>query len=432
MKKILLTTILFLVLYTTYAQGVHFEQGLTWQQIIAKAKAEHKMIFVDCYATWCVPCRQMDADVYPVDSLGDYMNQRFVSVKIQMDRTPKDNDTVKSWYATAAYFEKEYNISAYPSFLFFDENGKAVHKSTGYHDVTGLKRLAEKGQNPNEQWYTLMEAYRAGKLPYSKLPELVFQARYALDEPRLALGLAVNYIHGYLDKLDDTNFLNKDNISFMEANKDTLTTNDRFFKECYHTPAKVDTTMHTPGYAFGLAKHIIAKEQVDPTYKPRLIAKGPEPDWNKLYNRIKTQFGQSYADDIILSHKISWYQKMKDSKHYTHYLVIAINGALAKNGIHSKDDGLNFNDFAWQVFQYDDDKAELQAALGWTEKVLQSQPQLNADIVDTKANLLYKLGQKKEGIALEAEAVRLNPDEKDLADALKKMQSGEPTWPDKM
>lgn len=432
MKKLIIVVTALFSIFNVYAQGVRFEAGLTWEQVIAKAKAEHKMIFVDCYATWCGPCKEMDANVYPVDSLGQYMNARFISKKIQMDRTKKDDNKVKSWYETAAKFEKDYAIKAYPSFLFFDENGKAVHKSTGYHDVPGLKRLAEKAQDPNQQWYTLMEAYRAGKLPYSRLPELVFQARYALDEPKLALGLAANYMHNYLDKLDEKDFLSKQNITFMDANKDTISTMDRFFNECYHNPAKVDTAMHTPGYAFGLAKHIIAKEVVDPSYKRLLTAKGPEPEWNKLYYRIKTRFGQPYADDIILSHQISWYQKMKDSKNYTHYLVIAIKGAQAKNGIHNKNDVNTFNDFAWQVFLYDEDKTELQTALNWEDSVIQFQKQLDAGTLDTKANLLYKLGRKQEAISLETKATQLDPGDKDIAEVLQKMQAGEPTWPNKM
>ena len=44
-------------------KGIHFEQGLSWKDILAKAKAEHKYIFVDCYATWCGPCKYMDKNV---------------------------------------------------------------------------------------------------------------------------------------------------------------------------------------------------------------------------------------------------------------------------------------------------------------------------------------------------------------------------------
>src|SRR5665213_2730421 len=129
MKSILLTTILFALSLFSRAQGINFEKGQSWQQILAKAKAEHKYIFLDCYATWCGPCKAMDNDVYPVDSVEAFMNAHFISIKVQMDRSPKDNDTVKSRYNDVVMLEKTYAVHAYPTFLFFDENGKAIHRA---------------------------------------------------------------------------------------------------------------------------------------------------------------------------------------------------------------------------------------------------------------------------------------------------------------
>src|SRR5437016_7533889 len=69
------------------SKGVQFEKNLNWQQVLAKAKAENKYIFLDCFATWCGPCKLMDKNVYPNDTVGNYFNQNFISVKVQMDET---------------------------------------------------------------------------------------------------------------------------------------------------------------------------------------------------------------------------------------------------------------------------------------------------------------------------------------------------------
>ncbi len=37
-----------------------FSQGMTWNEIKQKAKQENKYLFLDCYTTWCGPCREMD------------------------------------------------------------------------------------------------------------------------------------------------------------------------------------------------------------------------------------------------------------------------------------------------------------------------------------------------------------------------------------
>ncbi len=54
-------------------RGIKFENELDWQQVLAKAKAENKYIFVDCYATWCIPCKKMDTDVYSSQKVGDFL-----------------------------------------------------------------------------------------------------------------------------------------------------------------------------------------------------------------------------------------------------------------------------------------------------------------------------------------------------------------------
>jgi thiol:disulfide interchange protein len=116
---------------TDTAKGIRFEQTLKWSEILAKAKAEHKYIFVDCYATWCGPCKLMEADIYPQKEVADLYNKEFISVKIQMDQTPKDDSLTKARYDRAKTFEANYHVDAYPTFLFFDSDGNPVHKVTG-------------------------------------------------------------------------------------------------------------------------------------------------------------------------------------------------------------------------------------------------------------------------------------------------------------
>jgi len=38
-----------------FGQGIDFFHG-TWEEGLAKAKAENKILFVDAYAEWCGPC----------------------------------------------------------------------------------------------------------------------------------------------------------------------------------------------------------------------------------------------------------------------------------------------------------------------------------------------------------------------------------------
>src|SRR5690349_5093161 len=81
--------------------GILWVDNLNWQQVLKKAKKEKKYIFVDCFTTWCGPCKKMDKEVYANDSVGDLLNAKFISVKVQMDSTKGDNEFTRSWYKTA-------------------------------------------------------------------------------------------------------------------------------------------------------------------------------------------------------------------------------------------------------------------------------------------------------------------------------------------
>src|ERR1700722_17146958 len=101
MKKTGVLMALFFILYCARAQEtkIKFVQGLTWDQINEKAKKEHKCIFVDCYATWCGPCKDMDKNVFTDNKVGETFNDKFICVKVQMDKTPNDDkQTKENWY----------------------------------------------------------------------------------------------------------------------------------------------------------------------------------------------------------------------------------------------------------------------------------------------------------------------------------------------
>src|SRR5258708_3873317 len=94
----------------TVETGIFFEKDLRWTQVLIKAKIERKYIFVDCFTTWCGPCRQMDKEVYPSLKVGELLNPRFVSIKVQMDTSKKDNDNAKKRYVEARELQTRYRV----------------------------------------------------------------------------------------------------------------------------------------------------------------------------------------------------------------------------------------------------------------------------------------------------------------------------------
>src|SRR3984957_3342251 len=109
-------------------KGVRFDHESSWSAIQARAKAENKYIFMDCFTTWCGPCRFMSTTIFPQQETGTYFNNKFISVAVQLDSTAKDADNVKSWYADGHNIAAKSGFRAYPTYLIFAPDGQVIHR----------------------------------------------------------------------------------------------------------------------------------------------------------------------------------------------------------------------------------------------------------------------------------------------------------------
>lgn len=86
---------------------------ITQDQFAAEVTAAKLPVVVDCYATWCGPCRRL-APV--VDSLADEYAGKIKFVKVNVDESPR--------------ISEQFNIQGIPMLLFF-KDGKLVDSSVG-------------------------------------------------------------------------------------------------------------------------------------------------------------------------------------------------------------------------------------------------------------------------------------------------------------
>ena len=83
MKKIILFIVSSLFITSLYAQTKFQELSLT--KALELAKSEKKLVFIDCYTSWCGPCKIMAKEVLPQKEVGDFLNELFVCVKYDME-----------------------------------------------------------------------------------------------------------------------------------------------------------------------------------------------------------------------------------------------------------------------------------------------------------------------------------------------------------
>lgn len=149
LKSILLLASVFLVISTSFAQGINF--GHDFEEALTQAKKENKIIFVDFYTSWCMPCKQMSAEVFPQKEAGDYFNKNFVNLKIQCDDNGK-----------GVKLGEKYKIIAYPTLMFLDSDGNPIHSEAGGTSVAGLIELAKIATDPNRNQLNLVKKFDAG------------------------------------------------------------------------------------------------------------------------------------------------------------------------------------------------------------------------------------------------------------------------------
>ena len=109
MRKIII--IVLAVFAITAGAQTNFNEGKTFQQILAQATAEGKPVFIDCYTEWCGPCKQMAKNVFPQTEAGDYFNSKFVCWKVDMEK------------GEGPELAKKYEVAAYPTFLILNADG---------------------------------------------------------------------------------------------------------------------------------------------------------------------------------------------------------------------------------------------------------------------------------------------------------------------
>ncbi|WP_158618176.1 thioredoxin family protein [Chitinophaga lutea] len=413
MKKLLLLfmTILPAIVFAQ-EKGIRFEHGLTWEQIKAKAKQENKYIFLDCFTTWCGPCKFMSSSIFPLEEVGEYYNSRFLSVKLQLDTTKQDSEEVKSWYATGQALAREYKVTGYPTFLFLDPDGQPVHRIVGSSPdgATWLKRTA-KVFEPGQQYYALMKKYESGDRDPATLRAVAAAAMDAFDQ-KTADAASKAYITTVKD------WSAKENIEF--AAKFTRSSKDPGFKIMLQEPEKVNAVLGE-GKAQQAVKQIVLREEV---YRHFWIKGKSNPDvnWKAITDSLKKKY-PAYADEAVAMGKVTYYQSQKDWDKF----APAVVSYMKKYGATTS--AFDLNEFAWTVFEHCKDMTCVTEALEWSRRSFKDRE--NPNHIDTYANILYKMGKKDEAISWQEKAVAYStsPQEKKAFQAtLDKMKKGEKTW----
>ncbi len=111
---------------------VEFINSNTLTAVLDRAESKDKVVFVDFYTTWCMPCKLMDEEVFTDNTTAAYLNKNFLNYKVNAEKGNGPN------LATV------YNVSVYPTLLFLDERGRVLERKEGAAFYTELKEMGDR------------------------------------------------------------------------------------------------------------------------------------------------------------------------------------------------------------------------------------------------------------------------------------------------
>ena len=149
-----------ILLFASQAQA----EGIAWQatpfdDALAEAAADGKMVLVDVYATWCGPCMRLDAETFPSEVVGRATSDL---IALKIDAEAGEGPSVV----------ERYHVVGYPTVLLLAPDGTEIDRIFGFM--------------PADEFAQTVSSYREGR---GTISELRAQVAASPDDLTLVLEL---------------------------------------------------------------------------------------------------------------------------------------------------------------------------------------------------------------------------------------------------
>ncbi|MFS4431088.1 thioredoxin family protein [Chryseobacterium sp. S90] len=196
MKKIISGISIFCAIAISAQEAIQFQE-LPFKDIIAKAKKEKKLVFIDAYASWCGPCKMMEKNVFTQKSVSDYYNTNFINARFDMEK------------GEGRDIASKFGVRSYPTYLFLNGEGELVSRNTGYMEESMFVAMAQDINSPGNKKGSLKDRFASG----DKDPE--FLTNIMKLNANTDYDFAKKASERYFQNKKKTEELTKDEIGFL-------------------------------------------------------------------------------------------------------------------------------------------------------------------------------------------------------------------------
>ena len=169
MKKIVFIVAVLAATVSGHAQKAKIN-WLSLEEAVAAQAVNPKKIMMDVYTSWCGPCKMLDQNTFENPDVVKYINEFYYAVKFNAEGNEVINfkdmvfnnpnyDPNRTGRNSQHQLATALRINAYPTIVFFNENGDTLLPVPGYKTPSQLELYLKlfynddhENINTQEQW----------------------------------------------------------------------------------------------------------------------------------------------------------------------------------------------------------------------------------------------------------------------------------------
>ena len=355
-----------LAILLTIQANVFSQQLTIIDQDYDKAKSialkENKLILIDFYTTWCVPCKKLDKLIFQNDTLQQKLAADFILLKYDAEKDKIFN------------LSKKHHVGSYPTGIILTKDGYIVNRKYGFpdNDLETLEKsffgFTNEGIQFNKE-NKIIKGY-SNKIDTSKYPKFY-----------------IDYVNRDNTKIDSTEFK-----KYWETKRDIFS--EEYFSVLIYNAGSVPNSISNSllnnkskyEELYGVLDVNIALSFLGMGKFQKAILNKSRNEFDKAVEFTKKAQSKEGAEQTIKM--FEKYFLMAQNKWNE---VYKINESLKNKG--EFDDGA-INHFCWDVYEKCNDKSVIIKCVQWMKEVTNNNPDYS--YLDTYACILYKSGDKIE------------------------------------